>query len=141
MLALKSEREDSYSSPGFVNNDQRSRFHTLLVLTKTADNDVTEVGRENILGADLYYAWPAGFCGRQQRTKIEIVSKDRITIRASPLHDGTVRSFWVADLRPVGNFPSIRRENLRLFGRQVHIHKEFHDCRRGTSTSSARHAA
>jgi hypothetical protein len=45
------------------------------------------------------------------------------------------------DGRPVDSFEPVLRQSVDPAWRQVHVHEQFHGRLRGTSTSSARHAA
>jgi len=74
-------------------------------------------------------------------TKAKIVSQDYVTGRIGPRHDHRVGGAWVADRRPVDGFPTVALKNRDPVRGEVHIDDEFHETSRGTSISSARHAA
>ncbi len=99
-----------------------------------------QVPRRDVLG-HLDDAWAASVCGCQQATKTKIVSEDDMTGCIRPRHDLWIGGTWVADRRPMDRFPTEPLKNRYPVRGEVHIDDQLHGTSRGTSISSARHAA
>jgi hypothetical protein len=70
----------------------------MFVPAKRTDHHIFKVRREYILGPDLDDAWAACLRESEQRSKVEIVSEDDVSMFPRPRHDDVVLGARVADV-------------------------------------------
>jgi len=111
------------------------------MVPKGCDNKRFKVSGCDVLRAHLNDAWRLLPAGREKGSEAQVVSEDYMSRRIRPCHDLRIRSPRVPDVRPMDRFPTVTRKNRHPLGGEVHIDNQLHGTDRGTSISSARHAA
>ena len=96
---------------------------------------------KQILRSDLHHTRPVDLARGKDGREIQVIREHDDAVLVGPRQDLIVGRGCRSDGGPMGRFKPVARQPVYPAWRQVHRHEQFHERLRGTSTSSARHAA
>jgi len=142
-LTCYSNRQNSHSRFRFVDHNKCASSQVSRVPRQGRHDSRCQMIGQYILPANLQHARSRRMCQRKHCPKIEIVREHDMTLASSPLHNGAIRCFWVADCAPMGRNPTVICQGADPIRRQIHINQNLqtHAPISGSSRSSIRHAA
>ena len=91
--------------------------------------------RTDVLSANLDDTRPDGLGRGQQRSEVQVVREDDVSIRKGPSHNSSIRGSRIAYRRPMDGMNAELLQGLNPSGRKVHVDQDFHAVRNGASIS------
>jgi len=134
-------RQKPNSASRRIDGDQSSCFQVRLAGSQGAQNQIADCGWENILRADLNYAWPPCVSASEKRTEVQIVRENYHSICTRVVYDLAVASRSIPKIGPMSAFETGAGQKFHPLRAEIHVDEKLQAKGSGTSISSARQAA
>lgn len=105
------KREDARTQALLINTDQRAALESDFVLSESANNEIDQMVRGEVLRANLHDAWCSGASEREDRPEIEVVGEDNVAVLLRPTENDRVGRAPIADRGPV---KGVKSRDLRV---------------------------
>ena len=133
--------QEADSGPTFVNRDQGSRQKLLSISPEDIEQELCAKNWSGILRSYLNHTWCVCIGSGKNGTEVEIMGKNDISVSPCPAQYFPISGVRCANRRPVSRCVTCSFQSGDPSGGEIHVDHELHAKTKGTSISSARHAA